>query len=100
VRPGAGVSARVESPLAAAVLEALDNAALVELAERLAPLLAERLGGQDEWKDTREAADYLRMGVSTLGRMAKAGEVPAHQDCPGGKYFFKRSELDAWRAAQ
>jgi excisionase family DNA binding protein len=95
------VSARLEHPLAAALVDALDDAALGDLADRLAPLLAERLGGQaDEWMDTRQAATYLRMGVSTLHRLAKAGTVPAHQDMPGGKYAFKRGELDEWRAGQ
>jgi excisionase family DNA binding protein len=50
--------------------------------------------------DTREAATYLRMGVSTLHRLAKAGTVPAYQDVPGAKYAFRRSELDDWRREQ
>jgi excisionase family DNA binding protein len=92
------------SELAAAIVDALarDDAALLKLADWLAPLLADRLGGQrdDEWMDTREAATYLRMGVSTLHRLAKAGTVPAYQDVPGAKYAFRRSELDDWRREQ
>jgi excisionase family DNA binding protein len=96
------VSARLEHPLAAALVAALDDAALDALADRLAPRLADRLGGprDDDWMDTREAAAYLRVGVSTLHRLAKAGAVPAHQDVPGGKYAFQRSELDNWRREQ
>jgi hypothetical protein len=78
------MSARVESPLAAAVLEALDDTALAALADMLAPLLAERLGADDEWMDRPRAAAYLSMGASTLLRKAKVGEVPAHQDVPNG----------------
>jgi excisionase family DNA binding protein len=95
------VSTRADHPLAAAIVDALDDATLGTLADRLAPLLAQRIGGQaDEWMGTRQAAAYLRMGVSTLHRLAKAGTVPAHQDVPGGKYAFKRGELDEWRRGQ
>jgi excisionase family DNA binding protein len=88
------------SDLAAALLDALDDDALELLADRLAPRLEARLERRDEWLSTREAAAHLRIGVSTLYRLAKAGAVPAHQDVPGGKYVFRRSELDGWRQDQ
>jgi excisionase family DNA binding protein len=101
-RPGSERSRGVTQPLAAALLAELDDAGLEHLADRLAPLLEERLDRrEDEWLTTAEAARYLRVGVRTLYREAKAGRVPAHQDAgPGGKYAFRRSELDAWRRGQ
>jgi excisionase family DNA binding protein len=85
------------SDLAAALLDALDDADFAALADRLRPWLPSE---PDEWMATAEAAAYLKMGLSTLHRLAKAGDVPAHQDVPGGKYAFRRSELDAWRRGQ
>jgi excisionase family DNA binding protein len=44
----------------------------------------------------QEAAEYLRIPVKSLQRLARAGRVPAKNY--NGKWFFLRSELDAWRA--
>jgi hypothetical protein len=102
------VSTRLEHPLAAALVDALDDAALGVLADRLAPLLADRLGEHrgDEWLDARGAARYLGLSLPALHRLttrearAKPGGIPAHQDTPGGKLWFLRSELDQWRRGQ
>jgi hypothetical protein len=88
------------SDLAAALVDALDERALDELAARLAPLLAARLGqSDDEWLDTRSATAYLNLrSVHALQRLKQHG-LPYHQDTPAGKCWFKRSELDDWRDA-
>jgi excisionase family DNA binding protein len=44
-----------------------------------------------------EAAEYLRLGVETVKRKARAGELPASKT--GRKWLFLRSELDAWLKA-
>jgi hypothetical protein len=96
------------NPLAVALVDALDDAALDTLADRLAPLLAERLGEQrdDEWMDARGAARYLGLTLSALHRLttrearAKPGGIPAHQDMPGARLWFLRSELDQWRRGE
>jgi len=43
---------------------------------------------------SREAADYLRLGVDTLKRKARAGDVPAAKT--GRKWLFRKADLDAW----
>jgi hypothetical protein len=104
----ATVSARAERPLASALVDALDDAALDALADLLAPLLEARLAHrrEDEWFDARGAADYLGLSLPALHRQttrearSKPGGVPAHQDVPGGKLWFLKSELDDWRRAQ
>jgi hypothetical protein len=91
--------------LATALLAELDDAALDELAELLAPRLAERLGrnGDNQWFEARGAADYLAMTLDALHKRttpeerAKPGAIPCHQDVPGGKLYFLKSELDEWR---
>ena len=44
-----------------------------------------------------EAADYLRLGVDTVKRKARAGELPAAKT--GRKWVFRRADLDAWLSA-
>lgn len=45
---------------------------------------------------SQEAADYLRLGVDTLKRKARAGELPAAKT--GRKWLFRKADLDAWLA--
>lgn len=71
------------------------DAIAARVVEQLAPLL--RHAGGDGWITTREAADYLSMSVPALHRLTSAREVPFVQDAPGGKCWFKRSDLDLWR---
>ena len=91
------------SDLAIALVEALDDAALDRLVERLGPRLveavAERIGarGEDRWLSTQEAADHLGLTPNALHKLTAARAVPFSQDAPGGKCWFLRSELDAWR---
>lgn len=51
----------------------------------------------DGWMTTAEAAVYLGLTVAALHRLTAARTVPFEQDVPGGKCWFKRSDLDDWR---
>ena len=84
--------------LARALLAELDDDALSELAQRLAPFLSQPPPATDDrWLSTREAALYLGMSVNALHRLTAERAVPFVQDAPGAKCWFLRSELDAWR---
>lgn len=52
----------------------------------------------DPWMDTKGAASYLGMHPDTLGKLAAARAIPYEQDAPGCKRWFRRSDLDRWRA--
>jgi hypothetical protein len=56
----------------------------------------------DSWMGTRAAADYLGMTTNAVHRMTAKGHVPGgipfeQPAGPGGKCYFQRSRLDAWR---
>lgn len=77
---------------------ASDPEALAELAEALAPHLRETTPEPDHWMDARAAAEYLGLpSVNALHKLTAARLIPFEQDARGGKCWFKRSELDAWR---
>lgn len=92
------------SDLAAALLDELDDDALDRLAERLAPRLADRLtpadagAGADRWLDARAAAAYLGVSIHALHRLSAERRIPASQDRPGARLYFRRGELDRWRS--
>jgi excisionase family DNA binding protein len=72
------------------------------LAERVAAAVAERLGTRsanddDEWVDSRHAAEYLGVHRDTLRKLAAERAIPAEQDGPGCKLYFRRADLDVWR---
>jgi excisionase family DNA binding protein len=78
----------------------IDAAVIDALAEALADKLAARLPqevAEDGWMASEEAADYLAVPISTLRKLTAAGSIPFTQDVPGGRCYFKRSELDRWR---
>lgn len=86
------------TPLARALLEELGPDDLAELAARLAPYLpAPAAPAPDEWLTTRQAAEHLAISVHALHRLTAAGRVPVHQDGPGARCFYRRSELDVAR---
>lgn len=73
-----------------------------QLAVRVAGLVADRLAQGDghhdeEWYDSRHAAEYLGVHRDTLRKLVAARSIPAEQDGPGCKLYFRRSDLDAWR---
>lgn len=72
-----------------------------QLVHRVAALVADRLTqrdcDQDVWYDSRHAAEYLGVHRDTLRKLAAERTIPAEQDGPGCKLYFRRSVLDAWR---
>jgi len=83
-----------------------DVAVIDGLLGRFADLVVDRLverttasasHASDEWLDARAAAEYLGMHRDTLRKLAAERAVPAHQDGPGCKLYFRRDELDEWR---
>ncbi len=82
-------------------LTSIDQAAVEALADALAEKIAARLPLQeveDGWMTSAQAADYLAVPISTLRKLTAAGLIPFAQDVAGGRCYFKRSELDRWRA--
>jgi excisionase family DNA binding protein len=57
------------------------------------------IGGEDsvgQVMTSVEAADYLKMHVKTVCRLAKEGKIPARK--VGSEWRFLRSVLDRWLA--
>ena len=82
--------------LVLALIDGLDANSLERLAERLRPYLPVQ-AEPDGWLDINGAAAYLALPRSTLHKLTAARSIPFSQDCQGGKLYFKRSALDAWR---
>jgi excisionase family DNA binding protein len=71
-----------------------------ELLDELARRVTERIGpreSNDGWLDAKGAAAHLAIPRSTLHKLTASREIPFSQDVPGGKLYFKRSDLDKWR---
>jgi len=85
----------------AAVELAAREGLISQLADRVAAMVVEQLGGADEradeWFDSRHAAEYLGVHRDTLRKLAAERSIPSEQDGPGCKLYFRRSDLDAWR---
>jgi excisionase family DNA binding protein len=77
----------------------LDETALDRLAAEIAERVTDRLSQQSEdgWMDSKEAAAYLKVPLSTLHKWTAEGTIPFTQDSPGARCFFLRSQLDRWR---
>ncbi|MGH2860788.1 MAG: helix-turn-helix transcriptional regulator [Solirubrobacteraceae bacterium] len=78
---------------------ALGDGALVALAHRLQPYLigTTPAAEPDGWLDFDGALEHLGMKRGTLYKLTSARTIPFHQDGPGCKLWFLRSELDDWR---
>jgi hypothetical protein len=76
-----------------------DELGLRRLAELLAPYLPapEVPESQDRWMTTREAAEYAGTTPNALRKAMAGREVHFEQDVRGGKAWFKRADIDAWR---
>jgi excisionase family DNA binding protein len=105
--PSAGRPALWKGSPSTPSLEVGDGSATVfeqltdQLVDRLAAAVAERLARknstENEWLDSRHAADYLGVHRDTLRKLAAERAIPSEQDGPGCKLYFRRSDLDAWR---
>ena len=84
----AAISVRVPPALVRAVADAI----LAQLEAR------DVIGRQspDRWMTTREAASYVGRSVDAMHKLTAARQVPFSQDGPGGKCWFRKSDLDAW----
>lgn len=78
---------------------ALDRDTVEALAEAVAGRVAELSSRREEdgWMTSAEAACHLAVPISTLRKWTAAGAVPFAQDVPGGRCYFRRSDLDRWR---
>jgi excisionase family DNA binding protein len=57
------------------------------------------IGGEDQYGQVMtsvEAAEYLKMHVKTVCRLAKEGKIPARK--VGSEWRFLRTVLDNWLA--
>ena len=98
---GRPASAGLQSPAASG--DQIFESLISHLADRVTAAVVARLGSPDagseaEWLDSRHAADYLGVHRDTLRKLAAERAIPSEQDGPGCKLFFRRSDLDAWRA--
>lgn len=74
------------------------------LVDRLAPRLAQRVTNAttpDAWMDSREAVAYLGLSsLHALHKLTSARLIPLSQERDGGRCYFRRADLDAWRESQ
>jgi hypothetical protein len=96
-----GEAAPAEPRQALAAVIAGDEGGLRRLAELLAPYLPAAVAPQEDgWLSTREAAAYAGTTRHGLHKAMAAREVHFEQDVPGGKAWFKRADIDAWRRGE
>lgn len=83
-------------PLQLSGLE-LSDEILQLLAERAADIVIERgaLPPVTPWLTTEEAADWLRIPLSTFASLPADVRPPAIRD--GRRNYYHRDQLDAWR---
>ena len=96
-------AARAGGPREAlAAVIAGDEGGLRLLAELLAPYLPPPVtpAEPDRWMNSREVAEYAGTTLRALHKAMAAREVHFEQDCPGGKAWFKRADIDAWRRGE
>lgn len=83
------------SALAAALLADLTDADLDQLAEQLAPRLAQLHHANDPapaWLDVNDAAKHIACPRSRLYALVSARRIPHHKD--GSRLLFNAGELD------
>ena len=68
--------------------------------QKVEEAVARALGrGADEWLDSTQAADYLRISRPTLHDLVSAGKLPRRGERKT-KLMFRRSDLDAYVEAR
>lgn len=85
---------------ALAAVIAGDESGLQRLAALLAPYLPATASTDDRWMDSREAAAYAGTSREALHKAMAAREVHFEQECRGGKAWFRRADIDAWRRGE
>ena len=88
---GSDVMAGVE------ILDQLLDAVAARVAAAITARLTTETERDDEWLDSRHAAEYLGVHRDTLRKLAAERAIEHEQDGPGCKLYFRRSHLDAWR---
>ena len=85
--------------LASLIIDAArsDAGLAADLAAVLRPHLQHQQSVAVGWMTSREAATHLGLTLPALHRLTAARAVPFEQDSPGGKCWFNRADLDAWR---
>lgn len=76
------------------------NLDLDALADAVAERILDRLPQEpteDGWLDTAAAASYLGITTTALHKLTSARQLAFSQAAPGGRCFFRRSDLDAFR---
>jgi hypothetical protein len=94
------------SELAALMARALASEEGKQLIDGLADRVATRVRAQtsqagpaDGWLDSSRAAEYLGLSLPALHRLTCERRIAFSQERAGGKCWFKRSHLDAFREA-
>lgn len=85
----------MSADLATALLDALDDDALALLAERLAPLLAQRMGPAATGRllTAREVGEKLGLHERTVSRMAAEGRLEARKVGRGWRFDPERLDV-------
>ena len=101
------IGSRPMSDVLRVVLESLRPEDVDALPEPLVAALARRLEAHlsaassvaepDGWLTFNGALTYLSMEKGSLYKLTAVRQIPFHQDGPGCKLWFLRSELDQWR---
>ena len=79
---------------------ALDPVTIERLADALAERVAARLPDRPSeggWLCTPDAAAYLGITVEALHKLTSARGLEFSQQAPGGRCYFRREDLDAYR---
>jgi excisionase family DNA binding protein len=83
----------VPEPLVSITLNGLEAVIERLVEQKLAAVLADR--EPDEWLDSAQAAEYLRVSTARIHDLVCERKLPRHGP-KGSKLRFRRSELDAY----
>ena len=71
--------------------------------DRIESMLAELLGkSSSPYKDvmnTNEIAEYLGVTPGHIRKMVSDGDIPCYKQSNSNRNYFKRTEIDDWRAS-
>jgi helix-turn-helix protein len=77
----------------------LDPETIDQLAASIALRVAELIpdSAEDGWLDAPAAARYLGISTDALHKLTSGRELAFSQASPGGRCYFRRADLDAYR---